>query len=220
MSSRIIKIKNWPFEKEEKIKLIWIGEPFKQNNKWMVYAYFKGKTTRKIALDWGTIHFLSVDKYYTDGVLNNGETISNTEVIDINLSNIKAEYREKDWEIWGTGFRDKTKSKTFNFIKDGTLYTIPIIEIIRAVIAPDVFMLHRVIEMDTLENYFTYEIKNNKLDIHFTSEYESKLLKNEKINHLAWIITNEKILKMFDSIANNIWSIGELKFDFCLINLV
>ena len=119
MSKEAVIIKNWPFGKGEKVKLTWIGEPFKQNNKWMVYAYFKGASaTRRIILDWASIHFLSVEKYYTDGNLNNGETIQNAEVIDINLNGIKAEYKEKDWEIWGTGFKQKTKSKTFNFLKN------------------------------------------------------------------------------------------------------
>lgn len=213
--SRAVKIKNWPFGKGEKVKLIWIGEPFKHNNKWMVYAYFKGNNfTKKIELDWATIHFLSVDKYYTDGNLNNGETIANIEVIDINLSGVKAEYREKDWDIWIDGVREKTKSKTFNFVTKGILYTIPIVEVIRAVIAPDKFWLNRVVEMDTLENYFTYELTTSKLDIHFTSEYETKFLSNEKINHLSWIITNDNILRMFNSIGQNLWEKSELKFEF------
>jgi predicted deacetylase len=47
-----VKIKDWPFGKGERVRLTWIGEPFKQNNKWMVNAYFKGsKATRKIMLD-------------------------------------------------------------------------------------------------------------------------------------------------------------------------
>lgn len=28
----MIKLKNWPFEKGKKVQLIWIGEPFKENN--------------------------------------------------------------------------------------------------------------------------------------------------------------------------------------------
>lgn len=219
MSREIVRIKNWPFEKGEQAKLIWIGEPFKQNNKWMVYAYFKvNKVTKKIMLDWASIHFLSVDKYYTDGNLNNGEIIGYSETININLSGINAEYKERDWEIWGGEFKDKTKSKTFNFVKGGTLYTIPIIEVIRAVIAPDKFMLNRILEMDTLENYFTYEIEKEKLDIHFTSEYESKLLKSEKVNHIAWLLTNSKVFKMFNSVGENIWNLGELKFNFLIDN--
>lgn len=215
MGKMIVRANNWPFEKGEKAKLTWIGEPFKQNNKWMLYAYFNGsKAKRRILLDWASIHFLSVDKYYTDGNLNNGEDITNTEIIDINLNGIKAEYREKDWDLWGAGYKDKTKSKTFNFKKGGILHTIPIIEVIRAVLAPDQFLLNRILEVDTLENYFTFEIKEDKLDIHFTSEYEEKLLKNEKIYHLVWILTNPNIYKMFQTIGTNIWGVGELKFDF------
>ncbi|NFS20902.1 hypothetical protein FDE82_01965 [Clostridium botulinum] len=215
MGKVAIKAKDWPFEKGENAKLIWVGEPFKYNNKWMIYTYFKGnKATRKIMLDWASIHFLSVDKYYTDGNLNNGEVLGNKEIIDINLTGVRAEYIEKDWEIWGTGFKDKTKSKTFNFSKKGILYTIPIIEIIRAVLAPDRFMLNRVLEMNTLENYFIYGIEKSKLNIHFTSQYEQNLLKNEKINHLAWVITNPKVLKMLNSIGLSMWKIGEFKFDF------
>ncbi|WP_050491652.1 Tn7-like element transposition protein TnsE [Clostridium botulinum] len=215
MGKVAIKAKDWPFKKGENAKLIWVGEPFKYNNKWMIYTYFKGnKATRKIMLDWASIHFLAVDKYYTNGNLNNGEVLGNKEFIDINLTGVRAEYIEKDWEIWGAGFKDKTKSKTFNFSKKGILYTIPIIEIIRAILAPDRFMLNRVLEMDTLENYFIYEIEKSKLNIHFTAQYEQNLLKNEKINHLAWIITNPKVLKMFNSIGLSMWEIGEFKFDF------
>lgn len=217
MDKEAVIIKNWSFEKGEKVKLIWIGEPFKQNSKWMVYAYFKGtRATRRIILDWASIHFLSVEKYYINGNLNDGITIDNPEVININLNGIKAEYKERDWEIWGTGFKEKTKSKTFNFLKNGVLYTIPVIEVIRAVLAPDKFMLNRVLEMDTFENYFTYEVKDRKLDIHFTSEYEPKLLKSEKINHLAWILTNISVLRMFNSVGQGIWEKEELKYDFLL----
>lgn len=217
MSKVIIKAKDWPFKNNEKAELIWIGEPFKNNNKWVVYAYFKGdKIRKKIMLDWATIHFLSVGKYYKNGNLNDGKVLENEYIMDIKLDGTKVEYKEKDWEIWANGFKDKTKSKTFNFFNKGILYTIPIIEIIRAILAPDRFMLNRILEMDTLDNYFTYEIEENKLKIYFTGQYEQKLLKNEKINHLAWILTNNNLFRMFNAIGYNMWDIGELTFDFLL----
>lgn len=217
MSKAAVSIKNWPFEKGEKVKLTWIGEPFKQNNKWMVFAYFKGtRSTKRVLLDWASIHFLSIDKYYTDGNLNNSEASENTEIIDINLYNIKSQYNEKDWNISGIGFNIKTKSKTFNFSKNGVFYSVPIIEVIRAVLAPDKFMLNRILEMDTLENYFIYELNERALDIHFTSQYDPKLLKSEKINHLAWILTNESALRMFNSVGKSIWDKGQLKYEFLL----
>ncbi|WP_029451288.1 Tn7-like element transposition protein TnsE [Clostridium algidicarnis] len=217
MSKEAVIIKNWPFSKGEKVKLTWIGEPFKHNNKWMVYAYFRStNNTRRIMLDWASTHFLSVGKYYANGNLNNGETKEDIEIIDINLNGVKPEYRERDWNISGAGFSVQTKSKTFNFYKNGSLYTIPIIEIIRAILAPDKFMLNRILEMDTLENYFIYELNRSNLDIHFTAEYEAKYIKGEKVNHLAWILTNESVLRMFNSIGQGIWEKKELKYDFLL----
>lgn len=85
-------------------------------------------------MDWASIHFLSIGKYYTDGNVNNGKVSENIEVIGI----------------------------------------------------------------------------------YFTSEYESKLLKSEKINHLAWILTNAPVLRMFNSIGKSIWQSGELKYYFLL----
>lgn len=217
MSKIGVKNKDWPFDKGEKARLTWIGEPYKENNKWMVKAYFRGtKATREIILDWASIHFLSIDKYYTDGNLNNGEVLENKDVIEVNLSGSRIEYNEKPWVVQGPGFRLETKSKTFNFFKNGMLYTVPIIEVIRAILAPDKFMLNRIVEMDTLENYFTYKVEKDKLDINFTSEYDKNLLSSEKINHLVWLITNPKILRMYSIIGQNLWQLRELKFDFLI----
>ena len=85
---------------------------------------------------------MSVGKYYTDGNLNNGEDLDNKDIIDISFSNLKVEYYERDWKITDLGFVVETKSKTFNFDKNGTFYSIPIIEVIRAALAPDRFMLN------------------------------------------------------------------------------
>ena len=219
MSKRETKIKGWPFEKGERVELIWIGEPFKQNNKWMLNAYFKGsKYIRKVIVDWASVHFLVAEKYYVDGDLNNAEEPENSEVIDINLKGAKAKYMERDWNLWVNGSNNQTKSKTFSFFSNGELYTIPIIEIIRAVLAPSKFMLYRILEIDSFDNYFTYDLDKRRLDMHFTYEYEQKLLKADKINHLAWLLTNISALKMFNKIGQNMWQLGELKFDFLLEN--
>lgn len=219
MGREKIRIKAWPFKKGEKAKLVWIGEPFKQNNKWMINAYFKGdKRTIKVLMDWASGHFLVTEKYYTNGVLNKAEAADNSEVVDIDLKSAKVNYGERPWEVWGSGFKDKTKSKTFSFVVKGELYTIPLIEIIRAILAPSKFMLNRILELDSFENYFTYNIEGRILEIHFTSEYERKLLKEDKINHLAWLITNPQVLRMFNKVGQNIWQYGELKFDFLMDN--
>lgn len=65
--SKIVKLSKWPFEQDERVKLIWIGEPFRQNRRWMVKAYFRSITKREtkyIVVDWPTISFKQDKKLY------------------------------------------------------------------------------------------------------------------------------------------------------------
>ncbi len=205
----------WPFKKGERVKLSWISEPYKYNNKWMIDTYFDGECgKRKIILDWAAIHLLVKDKYYIDGDLNNSEDGSDTYIEEIKLSKDNIKYSELDWQIWYGGKKIKTKTKSFTFFKEKILYILPIYEVIRAVLAPNRFLLNRIIEMDTLENYFTYDISDDVLDIYFTGLYNKQLLKADKINQLAWLITNEEILRMSNQIGHQQWKLGEIKFDF------
>ena len=211
-----LKLKNWPFEKGKRIQLIWIGEPFKENNKWMIDTYFcDGKVTKKVIQDWANIHFLSIDKYYTDGDLNSGEIIDDEGIMktmNIDLSNIIPKYNELDWSIKKSTY--KSKSRTFSFWKNNILYTIPIIEIVRAILAPNTFMLNTILYNDIWEDYFTYEFEDRKLNIAFTSQYRTSYLKNEYYNQLAWMISNEEILRMCNEIGFNMLSEEKLIFDF------
>lgn len=70
--------------------------------------------------------------------------------------------------------------------------------------------------MDTLENYFVYEIERNILSIHFTSQYNKDLLKSEKINHLAWLLTNPHAFQMFNMVGQSMWQNKDLKLEFLL----
>lgn len=215
MKKEIVKIKNWPFDKGEEVKLGWISEPYKHDNKWIIDTYFHGESERrKIALDWANLHFLVKDKYYIDGDLNNSKASEESYIEEININRDIINYSEKPWTIWYEKSRFDTKSKSFTFFKDNNLYVLPIYEIIRAVLAPNRFLLNRIVEMDTLESYFIYDMKDDFLNIHFTSQYNRQLLKSEKINQLAWMITNANILKMFNSIGGELWNSGEVKLDF------
>ncbi len=210
-----IRIKNWPFKKGERAKLSWISEPYKYNNKWMVDTYFDGECgKRKITLDWAVIHLLSKEKYYIDGDLNNSEDGSDTYIEEIKLSKDNIKYSELDWQIWYGGNKIKTKAKSFTFFKGNSLYVVPIYEIIRAVLAPNRFLLNRIVQVGSLENYFTYEINHDELNIYFTGLYNKRLLKDSEINQITWLITNDEILSMFSQVGWNLLKQGQIKFDF------
>ncbi|WP_300381953.1 hypothetical protein, partial [Clostridium sp.] len=213
-----IRLNNWPFLVREKANLIWIGEPFKKNNKWMINTYFyNGKEVREVIQDWANIHFLSINKIYKAGYLNSSEIINehNTgEIIDIDLSNIKSKYYESDWKIRNSNYR--SKSRTFNFYKEGVSYSIPLIEIIRSVLAPNTFMLNSILYNDIFEDYFTYEINEKTLNLYFAKEYKQAYLKEEYIHHLTWIIGNKEVLEMINQIGYSNNFKGKILFDFSL----
>lgn len=220
MGKMQLKIKKWPFEKGKRVQLIWIGEPFKFNNKWMIDTYFNdGKVTKRINQDWACIHYLSIDKYYTDGDLTSGEIIDKDnamETMDIDLRNTVPRYNENDWRIKGSSY--KSKSRTFNCYKNNKLYTIPIVEIVRSVLAPNTFMLNRILYSDAFEDYFTYEINNRILNLYFNSTYRTTNLKETYYNHFAWIIGNKDIFNIVSSIGYNTSIKHKMMFDFNIHN--
>ncbi|MDW4404464.1 hypothetical protein QI045_13245 [Staphylococcus saprophyticus] len=60
MDAQQVKIM-WPFVKGEKARLIWIGDPFRYDNKVMLHAYFQSRgVTKKVLLDWGTLPCLAI----------------------------------------------------------------------------------------------------------------------------------------------------------------
>lgn len=94
-------------------------------------------------------------------------------------------------------------------------YRIPALEIIRAIIADTKFLLNRIVELDSLDKYFVYRYDDkNNLYINFFNEYERKLLRDEYLQQLAWLITNNNILKMFNQVGKNLWLNDDLDFDF------
>ena len=203
------------FCKGGKGQLIWIGEPFKENNKWMIDTYFNNnKVTKKVIQDWANIHYLSIGKYYIDGNLVSSEMIDDNRVMeikDIDLSGIKPKYNESDWNIKASSY--KSKSRTLNFKKGNTVYSIPVIEIVKAVLAPNTFMLNTILYNDISEDYYTYNLENNVLKLYFTRQYKTSYLKSEYYNHLAWLISNEKALNIFNGIGYNMLN-NKLMFDF------
>src|SRR5690625_1068016 len=101
MSKRHVKIK-WPFKKGEKAELIWIGEPFRYDNKIMLYAYFRtNRVTKKNLLDLGTLPCLAIQHYYSDRVITTSRSPQDASEVDITIYPNSVKYFEKPWKIPG-----------------------------------------------------------------------------------------------------------------------
>lgn len=196
---KTIRWSEWPFEINEQVKLIWIGDPFRKDKKWMIKVYFRSlvkQQTKELVVDWPAIHFFCVGRIYANGIINNYSFEPGARIQAIDLRNSESYYNERVWKIQGSN--DAAISRTFSFVKNKKLYLLPYVEFIRGVLAVNSFALRLILQLDGVEDYFTYEHEREIFKMYFTNEYSKKLLTKENLYHLAWIFSNKSILTMFN----------------------
>src|SRR5699024_12838382 len=128
MSSQQVKIK-WPFKKGEKARLIWIGDPFRNNNKMMLHAYFRARgVTEKILMDWGTLPCLAIQDYYSSGVITTSQPPQGVQEVDSTIYPNRVEYYEKHWNV--NGSNDTVTSLSFTVPFDVSNFIILVTEVV------------------------------------------------------------------------------------------
>ncbi|WEZ08678.1 Tn7-like element transposition protein TnsE [Priestia flexa] len=216
MRERSVKLNNWPFKKGEQAKLIWFSSPFWHERKLMIHCYFlaNGKT-EKLLLDWGMLPFLAIQHSYVDGIVSESIAPAPTEEIEITIYPNQVKYFESEWKILNT--EEKTKSTGFKFKYRNQIYILPLIESIRSILAPNRFLLYRLLEMNnSFLNYFTESYLGDHLHIDFNSAYEKKYTKQGFLWQLLWIITNPDVRSLYMNIGYIFVDTGELKFEWIL----
>lgn len=212
MSIQQVKLDNWPFKKGEQAQLIWISSPFRYKKKIMIYAYFRAKgRTEKILVDWGTLPALSIQHYYVDGHIRKSNSPGETEEIEITLYPNKVNIHEKEWEIYGTDDRDISRS--FIVKQDNRSYIIPLIEVVRSILAPNRFLLYRLFESHSFPQYFIENYAYNKIHLNFTSLYHRKYTQSNFLYQLVWLLTNQDLRNVFENVAYTFNYTGILNFE-------
>ncbi|MBO0992596.1 Tn7-like element transposition protein TnsE [Bacillus sp. SD088] len=211
MGAQQVKIK-WPFKKGEKARLIWIGDPFRHDNKIMLYAYFRARgVTEKILMDWGTLPCLAIQHYYNDGIITSSQPPNGVQEVDITIYPNSAKYYEKPWRILGS--EDPATSRSFIFTFDGKNVILPVIEVLRSILAPNGFLLYRLFESNSFPQFFTEKYEPNKIHLSFSSLYELKYTRTVFIYQLVWLLTNRDLRQVYESIAFTWLQEQTVKFD-------
>lgn len=209
--SKQVKIQ-WPFPKGKLAQLVWIGSPFRFEKKIMIHAYFRSDgVTKKIMMDWGDLPFLAIQHYYRDGIISESSPIDEFRELEITIHPNETKYHEKTWKIQGTN--DTSLSQSFTFSQKGKYIVLPIIEVIRSIIAPNSFLLYRLFELNSFPQYFTESYEKDNIHLHFTSQYELKYTKLTFIYQLVWLLTNQDIRKIFENLAFTWFQERALKFE-------
>lgn len=210
MSKQQVKI-TWPFEEEEKAQLIWIGDPFRNENKMMIHAYFRARgVTKKVLLDWGTLPSLAIQHFYSNGVITASQPPQDLREVDITIYPNGVKYHEKPWIIQGSN--DSVTSRSYVFSIDGKNIILPVIEVLRSILAPNGFLLYRLFESNSFPQFFTEVYEPNKVHLSFTSQYDLKYTKPAFIYQLVWLLSNRDLRQVYESIAYTWLQEKALKF--------
>ncbi|WP_106495385.1 Tn7-like element transposition protein TnsE [Lentibacillus sp. Marseille-P4043] len=184
----------------EKARLIWVGDPFRYDNKIMLYAYFQSKgVTKKVLLDWGTLPCLAIQHYYSDGVITTSQPPQGAQEVDITIYPDSPRYYERPWKIQGNN--DSATSRSFIFNNDGETVILPVIEVLRSILAPNGFLLYRLFESNSFPQFFTETYAPNKIHLSFSSLYELKYTKRAFLYQLIWLLTNRDLRQVYESLA-------------------
>ncbi len=211
MNAQQVKIK-WPFVKGEKARLIWIGDPFHYDNKIMLYAYFQSKgVTKKVLLDWGTLPCLAIQHYYSGGVITTSQPPQGAQEVDITIYPNSPRYYERSWKIQGNN--TPATSRSFIFNNDGKTVILPVVEVLRSILAPNGFLLYRLFESNSFPQFFTETYKQNNIHLSFSSLYELKYTKRAFLYQLVWLLTNRDLRQVYESLAFTWLQEQTLKFE-------
>ncbi|MCE4940205.1 MULTISPECIES: Tn7-like element transposition protein TnsE [Bacillaceae] len=211
MSKQQVKIA-WPFAKGEKAQLLWIGEPFRYDHKMMIKAYFRSQgRSEGILMDWGTLPCLAIQHFYTDGIITASKAPEGVQEIDMTIYPNKVKYHERPWSIQGSS--DPATSRSFVFSFNGKNVILPVIEVLRSILAPNGFLLYRLFESNSFPQFFTETYESNKIHLSFSSQYELKYTKTTFIYQLVWLLTNRDLLQAYENIAFTWLQEKTLKFE-------
>ncbi|MGN4437704.1 Tn7-like element transposition protein TnsE [Bacillus cereus group sp. MYBK69-1] len=212
MRKQQVKLNNWPFDEGEQAQLIWISSPFLQGKKTMIHAYFRvNDRTEKLLVDWGTLPALAIQHYYMNGDISQSIPPSGIEEVEITIYPNTVTYSERDWSIFGTN--DKDVSRSFTVSYRNKKYILPLIEVVRSILAPNRFLLYRLFETNSFPQYFIEQYEPNKLHLDFSSQYHRKYTKDSYLFQLVWLLTNSDLRQVFENTAYTFINTGVLQFD-------
>lgn len=210
-----IALAKWPFEKNTYAKLLWIDHPFLKKGRCKLPLLFEDietKTIEKINVDFGTLSLLNIGKYYKNGNLKKGkyDVVNNNRfksgIFELSGSQLKCikgdkkivKSKEEKYEVFTNKYVGKYKNKEIR---------IPVIEVLRSILAINNLLLNSLLYPNGLDLYFTIQ-KNRggtkRISMHFTKAYKKYLLTQNNIEHLAWLTINKRASRAWNSVYKSV----------------
>lgn len=218
-----VRLQAWPFEKHSIAKLLWIDHPVRDVlGNWRMDIYLrdvKNGEIRMCSVLWGTLPLLKLGQLYQDGYLTN-ELLVKADAY--NISNIY--FSDEIFELRRGKYSIQTSDNiihrinkdVFEATKDGLTYRIPVLEVVRSILAPNKRLLYSLLQPNSLDYYLTTLRDNGCLTMNFSKDYPSRLLTQQNILHLAWLATNSHAQRAWGEVYRSLLYDGRIRFKFPL----
>ncbi len=201
-----IKWGEWPFPKDRVVTLHWVQSPFMDptSHQWRTKAVFlDGSNLVDIEVSWGALPLLRCGHNYRDGLLlrNVGST---PKVINLRheplVSNEEAGPAIPR-SLLSLQTRTNLAERCWVFSSDGQKVVIPVVEGIRALVAPTRYLALHCLEPAFLnEAVRRYRLDGDRLLIEFSDEIPLSLINNGMVLHLARLLLQPDFRSAWDAV--------------------
>lgn len=208
-----LRIRPWPFKKDEEVELYWLCSPYFNREKgWQIKVAFK-KTNNEIVeitVPWGTIPCLVIGQKYSNGLSSTTGKRGRIYEITIPERNIFETCIAYDipsalyyfYKNQNYGFQ-----KVCRFSIRDRNYYFPCLEIVRTYLTPHKVLANCIMKPGGLDLLIEkVEVNGKDLYIDLTDEVPRRIVCDETAGYLAWLKYDTYANKAWNSIYNKIFS--------------
>lgn len=209
-----VKLKPWTFPRGTRARLHWLCSPYrKANGDWTIKAAFlpEGETRFEILeFPWGTLPALVVGFDYIDGLPERQASEITAQRIFIpelkhGEINQAFDIDRGIYDFYNT--KELGRENVWRFQANDNLYYISCLELLRAFLTPSKTLANLILRPNGLESLVDdEEIKEDTIDIKLSGDIPRRLVTNQNVAHLVWLLHNENARRCWDSVYHNIFA--------------
>lgn len=211
-----LKLKPWPFDKNEPAVLNWILSPIRKVRGYEVIAIFKTLFTdklKRVPLPLGVLPSLRIGRMYIDGKLAD----QSPRPQKLYIPNLRNGALVDRFDMFPSlysllGQRSSGKEKLWCFELKGHTYFLPCLEMIRAFFLHTKMLANKILIPNGLDTLILDEdIQGNRLTLHLDGSFPASLLRTREseaahLNHLIWLRHNPSARMAWESVARELYA--------------
>ena len=209
-----LRLRPWPFGKDEKVRLYWLCSPYKTAaGTWLLRAVFINddqSSLKVVEYPWGTLPALRIGRIYVDGLLE--ENASEGGLERISIPNMQDGHLCKAFDLPRKLYNFYQNSllgreKLWMFRVKQTVYYIPCLELARAFLASSKTLANQLIKPHGLDSLIEEEnLQGDILSIHLSGIIPRTLVNDRTVAHLIWLYYEETARECWESIYREIFA--------------